>query len=87
MSRDADHLICGTGYEPDLKKLDFIDPQLLPRIQQADGAPYLDSSFECSVPRLHFAGAVAGYSFGPLCRFVAGTRLAARSITAAARQS
>ena len=37
--------------------------------------------FESSVPGLHFLGAVAMPSFGPVMRFVAGTWAAARGLT------
>jgi FAD-dependent urate hydroxylase len=40
----------------------------------------LNEWFESSVPQLHFAGALAGYAFGPLCRFVVGSKVAARQI-------
>jgi cation diffusion facilitator CzcD-associated flavoprotein CzcO len=83
-SRVADHLFCGTGYRPDLERLAFLDPQLVAGIQQSDRQPLLNRDFESSVPRLHFVGAIAGHTFGPLCRFVAGARPAARRITAAA---
>jgi hypothetical protein len=33
------------------------------------------------VPGLYFAGAIASFNFGPLCRFVAGSRVAARQIS------
>jgi FAD-dependent urate hydroxylase len=82
-SRQGDHLFCGTGYRPNLQNLTFIAPELREDVKQAGGQPLLNTRFESSVPRLHFAGAIAGHTFGPLCRFVAGARPAARRITAA----
>jgi hypothetical protein len=41
----------------------------------------LANGLECSVPRLHFLGAPAVRDFGPLMRFVAGTRYAADCLT------
>jgi hypothetical protein len=49
-------------------------------IRQTDGYPQLDAGFECSVPGLHFVGAPAAWSFGPLMRFVAGCRFASRAL-------
>jgi FAD-dependent urate hydroxylase len=34
------------------------------------------------VPGLHFVGATGAHSFGPLCRFVAGTSYTASALTA-----
>jgi thioredoxin reductase len=84
--RDVDHLLLGTGYRPDLKKIDFLDPSLLRRIDQRNGFPVLNRWFESSVPNLHFAGGVAGYSFGPLCNFIAGAKTAARQVARRAAQ-
>jgi hypothetical protein len=38
-----------------------------------DGYPVLDSGFRSSIPGLHFIGARAARTFGPLLYFVAGT--------------
>jgi hypothetical protein len=46
-----------------------------------DGYPKLDSGFETSLPGLHFLGAPAVLSFGPLMRFVAGTEFASTALT------
>ena len=79
-SRDVDHLLLGTGYRPSLEKLPFIDASLRRRVETSQGFPILNEWFESSIPRLHFVGGVAGYSFGPLCNFVAGAGIAARQI-------
>jgi len=79
-SRKVDHLFLGTGFHPDVARLPLIDPQLRHRLRTARGHPVLDRGLESSVPRLHFAGALAGYTFGPLCRFVAGADASARRI-------
>jgi hypothetical protein len=41
----------------------------------------LDPSYQSSIPGLHFVGAPAAWSFGPLMRFVAGTGFAARALS------
>jgi FAD-dependent urate hydroxylase len=78
--RDVEHLFLGTGYRPDLAEVPFIDPTLRDQVRQRDGLPELDDSFESSVAGLHFVGGLAGWSFGPICRFVAGARAAARQV-------
>jgi hypothetical protein len=40
----------------------------------------LNQWFESSVPRLHFVGGLAGRTFGPICRFVAGARITAQQV-------
>ena len=79
-SRDVDHLLLGTGYRPALEKLPFIEASLRQRVATSQGFPVLNEWFESSVPGFHFVGGVAGYSFGPLCNFVAGAGIAARQI-------
>jgi thioredoxin reductase len=76
-TRVVDHVLLGTGFRPDLERIAFLDRSLRARIQSRHGFPVLDPWFESSVPGLHFVGSVAGYDFGPLCNFVAGTKLTA----------
>jgi FAD-dependent urate hydroxylase len=80
-SRTVDHVLMGTGYRIDMRRYPFLAPELLERTRCVDGHPVLDPGFESSVPGLHFVGAPAMYSFGPLLRFVAGTEFAARRVT------
>ena len=47
----------------------------------SDGYPLLGPGFESSLPGLHFLGATAARSFGPVSRFVSGTTYAARALT------
>lgn len=85
--REVDHLFLGTGYRPDIDKLPFIDPDLRQQVQENNGYPILNKWFESSVPHLHFAGALAGHTFGPICRFVAGAKVPARQIARHAVQA
>jgi cation diffusion facilitator CzcD-associated flavoprotein CzcO len=73
----ADHVICGTGYRPELARLPFLDPGLLSRISAVQGAPILSANFESSMPRLYFVGAIAMDTFGPVLRFACGAEIAA----------
>lgn len=78
----VDHALLATGYTLDIAKPGILSPDLLARIElhPGTGCPVLAAHFESSVPGLHFAGASAVPSFGPLMRFVAGVDYAARSI-------
>jgi FAD-dependent urate hydroxylase len=80
-SRHIDHVLLATGYRIDVKQIRFLDPKLRERIARHDGSPVLSGGFESSVSGLHFVGASAVASFGPLLRFIAGTAFAARRIT------
>jgi len=79
-STSFDHVMLATGYRIDVAKLGILDAELLGRIACIDGSPVLAAGFESSVPGLHFVGASAVRSFGPLMRFVAGTGYAARAV-------
>jgi hypothetical protein len=79
--RTVDHLMCATGYRIDIAKYPFLDPQLLGEINQINGYPRLQPGLECSVPGLHFLGAPAAWSFGPVARFVSGTYYCVAAVT------
>ena len=80
-TREADHVLVGTGYQIDLARYGFLSPELLERVQTWKGSPVLSSGFESSVWGLHFVGATAAASFGPVMRFVCGTWASARGLT------
>jgi thioredoxin reductase len=73
----ADHVICGTGYRPELARLPFLDDTLLSRIKAIQGTPILSANFESSMPGLYFVGAIAMNTFGPVLRFACGAEIAA----------
>lgn len=75
-----DHLLCGTGYRIDIAKYDFLGKELLGRIDRVNGYPILRPGLESSVPNLHFLGAPAAWSFGPVARFVSGTYYCAQAL-------
>lgn len=79
-SMRADHVIFATGYKVDMSRLGFLSQTLLRRMQLVDGAPQLSADYETTVPGLHFIGPAAANSFGPVCRFVYGTRHPARHL-------
>ena len=78
--RDIDHVILATRYHVDIGRYAFLPRSLVSRVVCVDGHPVLDEGFQSSVPGLHFLGAPAVHSFGPLVRFVAGTDFAARTL-------
>jgi hypothetical protein len=80
--RRADHVLCATGFRVDVRRLGLLGPRLLDTLDLAGGYPRLGSGFEANVPGLHFVGAPAAWSWGPLARFVAGSGFAARELTA-----
>ena len=77
----VDHVLLATGYHIDCARLGLFAPGLLARIKRDDDAPVLTAGFESSLPGLHFVGASAVKSYGPLMRFVAGSGHAARHLT------
>jgi cation diffusion facilitator CzcD-associated flavoprotein CzcO len=79
-----DHVVLGTGYRIDLRRIGMFSQRLLDTIACAQGSPLLGPGLQSSVPNLHFAGAHAVKSFGPLLRFIAGVRFAASAIADAA---
>lgn len=72
-----DFVIAGTGYDVDVARLPYLDPEIVPRIQCIERAPALSSHFESSVRGLYFLGALSFMCFGPLFRFVCGAEIAA----------
>ena len=76
-----DHVLLGTGYRIDVARTGILDAALLAAVECRGGAPILGAGFESSVPGLHFVGASAVASYGPLMRFIAGAGFAARELT------
>src|SRR5258708_30247731 len=79
--RLVDHVLLATGYRVAISRYEFLSPQLLAFISTVNGYPRLNSQFESSVQGLHFLGAPAGWSFGPLMRFIAGAEFTARTVS------
>jgi cation diffusion facilitator CzcD-associated flavoprotein CzcO len=79
-SRFADHVILGTGYRVDVARYRFLGPGILQQLWMVDGFPVLGPALESSIPGLHFLGAPAAWSYGPLMCFVSGTKYAADAL-------
>ncbi len=80
--RRVDHVLLGTGYRVDISGYRFLAPSLVSAVRQVDGYPVLHKGFRSSVPGLHFVGAAAAKTFGPLLYFVAGTEFASKHLSA-----
>ncbi|MDX6309248.1 MAG: FAD-dependent urate hydroxylase [Nocardioidaceae bacterium] len=80
-TRIVDHLLFGTGYRVDITRYPFLDPGLASRVKSVDGYPVLRRGMESSIPGLHFLGAPAARSYGPIMRFVAGGWFGAATLT------
>lgn len=80
--REVDRLVLATGYRVDVRRHPLISPELLRFLREREGYPILRRGFESSVSDLHFIGAYAAVSFGPVMRFVSGTWFTAPSVAA-----
>jgi len=80
-TREADHVLSGTGFSVDVSRYGFLAPELAASISQVQGYPQLTNGFESSIRGLHFIGAPAAWSFGPLMRFVSGTEFTGRALS------
>jgi cation diffusion facilitator CzcD-associated flavoprotein CzcO len=79
----ADHVIAGTGYRTDLTRLQFLDDELRPMLRTLAGSPVVGGDYQSPVAGLYFIGPAVAPTFGPVMRFVFGSRHAA---TVVARQ-
>lgn len=77
----VDHVIAGTGYRVDMRRLAFFGPAVLDRLACADNTPRLSRFFESSIPGLHFVGTAAANSFGPMLRFAYGAGFTSRRLS------
>ncbi len=84
---EVDHILLGTGFHSDVKRLTMLDEALIDSIQTYKGSPVLNSWFESNVPGLYFIGYSAVRSFGPYYRFVTGVEAAAKRVALAAARS
>jgi FAD-dependent urate hydroxylase len=80
--REVERLVLATGYDVRADRHPLLGPALRDALRCRDGAPLLGPGFESSVPGLHFVGAFAAASFGPVMRFVSGTPFTGRALSA-----
>jgi predicted ATP-grasp superfamily ATP-dependent carboligase/thioredoxin reductase len=79
--RSVEHVVLGTGYEVDTRRYPFLSAELIDQLETREGMPILRPGLESSIRGLHFVGAPASASFGPIMRFVIGTWYAAPALT------
>lgn len=72
----VDHVVCGTGYLVDIRRLGYVEKSLREHLEHVHHAPVLSPRFESSVKGLFFTGPIAANSFGPLMRFAFGADFA-----------
>ena len=78
----VDHVIAGTGYRPDVRRLTFLSDQLRPALRTLADSPVVDGGYQSPVPGLYFIGPAVAPTFGPVMRFVYGSDHAARTVAA-----
>lgn len=81
-ARSVERLVMATGFQVDLTRHPLMSPELRAALELDHGSPHLRRGLESSLPGLHFVGAAAARSFGPLMRFVSGTTYAAPALAA-----
>jgi hypothetical protein len=77
----VDHVIAGTGYQIDMRRLAFFGPAVLDRLDCVNHTPRLSRWFESSLAGLYFVGTAAANSFGPMMRFAYGAGFASRRLS------
>jgi hypothetical protein len=80
-TRLVDHVLLATGYRIDIRRYGFLSQRLFDNINCVNGYPALTTGFQSSLPGLHFIGAPAASNFGPLMRFVSGTKFTAERLS------
>jgi FAD-dependent urate hydroxylase len=86
-TRTTDHVLLGTGYRIDVRRYPFLAQELASELDLDAGYPVLRAGLESSVAGLHFMGAPAAASFGPIMRFVVGSWYSAPAVARRAADS
>jgi pyruvate/2-oxoglutarate dehydrogenase complex dihydrolipoamide dehydrogenase (E3) component len=72
--REVDRVLIAAGYRFQLDRLSFLAPSIRAGLQLDGSWPQLDRYFRATDPRLFFIGYAAEGRFGPISRFVLGTK-------------
>jgi FAD-dependent urate hydroxylase len=75
--RRADGVIVSAGFRFSLDRLGFLSPTVKAAIAVEEGWPVLDRYFRTSDQDVQFVGFAAERRFGPIARFVSGSRFTA----------
>jgi FAD-dependent urate hydroxylase len=78
--READTVILAAGFRFSLERLGFLSQAVRKRIALDEGRPVLDRWFRSTERGLLFVGFAAEHRFGPVARFIPGTRFTANRV-------
>jgi thioredoxin reductase len=78
--READAVILAAGFRFSLERLGFLSEDIRRRIALDEGRPVLDRWFRSTDRGLLFVGFAAEHRFGPVARFIPGTRFTANRV-------
>lgn len=78
--READAVIVAAGFRFSLDRLPFLSEDVRAAIDVDEGWPVLDRWFRSTAEGLHFVGFAAEHRFGPIARFIPGTRFTANRV-------
>jgi lysine/ornithine N-monooxygenase len=79
-ARDADAVVVSAGFRFALDRMRFLSPETAAPVAVRDGWPVLDRYFRSTDPNLLFVGFAAERRFGPIARFVSGSRFTAQRV-------
>jgi cation diffusion facilitator CzcD-associated flavoprotein CzcO len=79
-ARELDRVVLATGFDIRADRHPLLGSRLCAQLRTHHGAPLLGDGLESSVPGLHFVGAFAAHSYGPVMRFVSGTPFTGRAL-------
>lgn len=77
---EADEVIVAAGFRFSLERLDFLSPEVRAAVVVEEGWPVLDRWFRSTDSGLLFVGFAAEHRFGPIARFIPGTRFTANRV-------
>ncbi len=77
---EADHVIAGTGYRTDVRRLEFLPDDIRSRLATVSGSPAVGPDYQSSVAGLYFIGPAVASTFGPVMRFVFGSQHSATTV-------
>jgi FAD-dependent urate hydroxylase len=83
--RNADAVVVSAGFRFALDRMRFLSADVARRVAVREGWPVLDRYFRSTDPDLLFVGFAAERRFGPIARFVSGSRFTARRVAAGFR--
>jgi FAD-dependent urate hydroxylase len=82
-AREADAVVVSAGFRFALDRMAFLSPTVRAAVAVQDGWPVLDREFRSSDPDLLLVGFAAERRFGPIARFVSGSRFTAHRVAEA----